>query len=139
MVSKAALYARRYRKEHPEKQLAAVLYTRKYRAEHPEKRLANNVACCLRSRDARASSKKEALERYGPNGVSKCSWVGCEVSDPDMLSLDHILDDGAEDRKKSDSRGAGMYLRLRRLGWPEGYQTLCMNHNFKKEAIRRRS
>jgi hypothetical protein len=84
-----------------------------------------------------AEVKLEVLSHYGPNGHLQCSWPDCSVIDPDMLSLDHVNNDGAKDRK---TRGTGgrLYSILRTNGLPDGFQTLCHNHQWKKELMRRR-
>lgn len=66
----------------------------------------------------------------------QCVWPGCEVSDPDMLTIDHVNNDGAQDRK-IDRGGHDFYRRLQVKGYPEGFQTLCANHQLKKEIQRR--
>jgi hypothetical protein len=88
----------------------------------------------------RVNLKVTALTHYGPVGVMKCSWTGCEVDDPDMLSLDHVNNDGADDRKVRGRRGSGyqLYFELKKENFPAGYQTLCYNHQAKKELVRRR-
>jgi hypothetical protein len=55
------------------------------------------------------------------------------VRDIDMLTLDHINDDGAEKRKqKAHASGKRFYSQLRAANWPTGFQTLCANHQLKK-------
>jgi hypothetical protein len=54
-----------------------------------------------------------------------------------MLSLDHINHDGATERKNV-GMGYNTYLRVIKQGFPAGFQTLCMNHQFKKEALHRK-
>ena len=83
------------------------------------------------------TNKRRALTHYGPNGVLQCSWIGCSVVDIDMLSLDHINHDGATERKNV-GMGYNTYLRVIKQGFPAGFQTLCMNHQFKKEALHRK-
>ena len=48
----------------------------------------------------------------------------------DMLSIDHVNNDGAAERRRLGSSEAGsqLYYRLRREGFPEGYVCLCFNH-----------
>lgn len=91
----------------------------------------------IRDRDLRRNSelKLDVLSFYGPNKALKCSWPGCEVTDIDMLTLDHVYNDGAEDRKKyTHSRGGvAFYRRLKNSGYPLGFQTLCWNHQWKKQ------
>jgi hypothetical protein len=84
----------------------------------------------------------EVLTHYGPAGLLFCSWQDCRVHDPDMLVLDHVEDNGASERKElggSAGRGWNLYRRLKARNFPAGYQTLCCNHNHKKELLRARS
>lgn len=89
----------------------------------------------------RLESKVEVLSHYGPNGTLSCCWEHCEVTDPDMLSLDHKDNTGNVDRKQGGnfSGGVSFYRKLKRSGYPEGFQTLCHNHQWKKEILRRRA
>jgi len=88
----------------------------------------------------RTQLKLEVLAHYGPNGKLQCAWPDCSVIDVDMLSLDHVNNDGAQDRQNGKRGGGGciFYERVRRMGFPSGFQTLCHNHQWKKELMRRR-
>lgn len=86
----------------------------------------------------RAETKLLVLSHYGPNGKLQCSWPDCTVIDPDMLSLDHVNNDGSKDRAGSCPGGVQFYVKLKGKGFPEGFQTLCHNHQWKKELMRRR-
>jgi hypothetical protein len=88
--------------------------------------------------EGRAKLKLEVLTHYGPNGTLGCCWVGCDVVDIDMLSLDHINDDGCKQRRVSNVYGANFYFIVAKEK-PTDLQTLCMNHQFKKRAMRPRS
>lgn len=81
--------------------------------------------------------KAVVLTHYGYNGQLQCSEPGCSITDIDMLTLDHINNDGAEDRKVFKT-SRQFLSSLKRANYPPGYQTLCWNHNWKKEAVRRR-
>jgi hypothetical protein len=84
--------------------------------------------------------KLAALAAYGPNGEVKCSWPGCTVTDPDMLSLDHLNDDGCRHRRLTGQRGGYAFCALlKKSGYPPICQTLCHNHQWKKEIMRRRA
>jgi len=88
----------------------------------------------------RQELKIEVLTHYGPKSTLKCSWFGCDVVDIDMLTLDHINNDGWEE-KPGSARAAGgvqMYSALKNEGYPAGFQTLCHNHQWKKEMENRR-
>ena len=90
-------------------------------------------------KENRAQMKLKVLSHYGKDGHLLCCWPDCIVIDPDMLTIDHMDNSGAEERKK-DKTHAGMtfYAILKRKGYPEGFQTLCHNHQWKKELMRRR-
>lgn len=85
--------------------------------------------------ERRRQLKKEVLSHYGLNGELRCSWPGCLISDLDMLTLDHVNDDGCKDGQNRPR----IYDRLKHAGYPSGFQTLCANHQFKKEAELRRT
>lgn len=110
--------AKRYQREHRERYLK---YQRNYQSENKEK---------LRAYDqTRARQlKQQAFEAYG--GV-KCAWPGCNETRLDVLSLDHIAQDGAERRRQGEPGGRQLYARLKSQGYPPGYRALCRNHNWK--------
>ena len=87
-----------------------------------------------------AKYKLDALTHYGKNGTLQCCWAECDVTDVDMLTLDHIDNDGRVERQENGNGLAGYhtYSRLIREGFPAGFQTLCCNHQMKKEILRRR-
>lgn len=90
--------------------------------------------------ESRVRLKILVLSHYGLAGRLQCSWPDCSVIDVDMLSLDHVNNDGAAERKNGNRGGGGVatYQRVKTAGFPEGYQTLCHNHQWKKELMRRR-
>ena len=53
----------------------------------------------------------------------------CGEAETKFLSIDHINNDGAEERRsgKYGSSGSAFYLWLRKNSFPAGYQVLCMN------------
>lgn len=72
--------------------------------------------------------KQETMSHYG--GFCQC----CGESRIDFLTLDHINQDGAEQRRKmgfnNSCTGFGFYLWLRKQNWPDlGLQVLCANCN----------
>jgi hypothetical protein len=120
-------------------------YYAAYYQEHKESYLKRSREQYLRSPEGflrsygqvrRLEIKKVVLAHYGPDGRLQCSWDGCQVVDLDMLTLDHVDDNGA-----LDLRGTGnkLYQRLKRENFPAGFQTLCCNHQNKKELVRRRT
>ncbi len=79
--------------------------------------------------------KKEVLTHYG-NGI--CACVKCGFDDLRALTIDHINGGGHKERKQlgkgMDRGGMTFYRWLRKNGYPEGYQTLCMNCQFIKQV-----
>jgi hypothetical protein len=83
--------------------------------------------------------KTFVLSHYGKGKKLLCSWRGCCVSDIDCLSLDHVNNDGYVERQKGNhNSGVSLYYKLIKLGYPEGFQTLCWNHQWKKEILKRK-
>lgn len=96
-----------------------------YRSKHA-------IRIAKRERDL----KLEVLAHYGLGGRHQCCWPDCGIEDIDVLTLDHINNDGAKDRKQGVRKtGKSWYRNLRKRGYPEGYQTLCANHQLKKEIL----
>lgn len=75
--------------------------------------------------------KDAAFAAYG-GYVCSC----CGETERDFLTLDHIANDGAKWREEQFGirtyAGARTYWRLMRLGYPPGFQVLCMNCNWGK-------
>ncbi len=85
--------------------------------------------------------KLEVLTHYGPSGVLGCCWENCSVIDLDMLTLDHIKDDGARHvlpGRKHRLTGTPLYRWARKHKYPKTLQTLCANHQFKKKMLKYR-
>lgn len=84
-----------------------------------------------------AISKTLVLTHYG-KGKLACSR--CGFDDIRALSLDHINGGGsalAREAKKNHKRvlsGQALYRTLYLLGFPAGFQTLCMNCKFIKRV-----
>jgi hypothetical protein len=119
-------------------------YRRKWREDHPHGcHIHGCIQPLLRGKFCekhtimRRSRKVEVLTHYGKNKCLQCCWDGCTVIDLDMLSIDHVNNDGAEDRRKGRV-GTSLYNYLLSHDYPEGFQTLCFNHQMKKEITRKR-
>lgn len=160
---KKQAYDRRYFQEHKEELSAK---NREYMQTHPEQRKKKVQRDLLRrktlpevAKRARECSSKwrqrnpdkvaeaqanwkykikvEVLSHYGNGGLA---CVSCGFSDIRALTLDHINNNGAEERRANKvvkSGGTWLYQWLRRQGYPGGYQTLCMNCQFIKEKVSR--
>lgn len=78
----------------------------------------------------RGNVKYSCMYHYS-NGTMKCETCGT----PDNLSIDHINDDGLEERKRlGNSGGYHFYLYLYHNGYPDGYRVLCRSCNSKDYA-----
>jgi hypothetical protein len=88
----------------------------------------------------RLTLKIRVLTHYGKGKQLKCSYHGCQVTDPDLLSLDHKNGVTKADRQESGRRRAGSSLHkwVEARGYPKGFATLCYNHQMKKELLLRR-
>jgi hypothetical protein len=64
---------------------------------------------------------------FNAYGGYKCNC--CGETERMFLSIDHVNNDGAEERKSGKYRGSGtgFYVWLRKSNFPSGYQVLCMN------------
>lgn len=84
--------------------------------------------------------KTLVLANYGVKGNAVC--VACGFNDIRALCIDHILNNGAEERLRLRDKyfaGSIFHRWLRDNGFPAGYQTLCANCNLIKEIERRRN
>jgi hypothetical protein len=97
-------------------------------------RKVNKVEIKRRRREKAFTDKLLVIDHYS-NGTNKCAL--CDVNDIDMLTLDHINDDGANHRKKFKSDSVPYYTLIKE-GFPSGLQVYCANHNQKKEMERRK-
>ena len=89
-----------------------------------------------------AELKLEVLSHYSVGGVLGCCWEGCTTTDIDMLTLDHLNDDGYKHiipGKTQRLSGNAIHIWARVHGFPEGLQTLCANHNLKKRIRKARA
>jgi hypothetical protein len=106
-------------------------YQREYYYSHKKDRR-------LYKREYRRIVKLEVLTHYGPEGLLGCCWPECHIDDVDILTLDHINHDGAKERNSLPRNlhgGVNFYAWVIKNGFPAGYQTLCANHQLKKEIL----
>ena len=96
----------------------------KHNALHRKLYWRNRDRILTRQRQEGLLVKKEVLAYYG-NGI--CACTKCGYLDVRALTLDHVNNDGAEQRKLGQRTGIALYYNLRKKGYPRGYQTLCMN------------
>ena len=115
MPFSSAEYAREYYYKNREKLLER---NRQWCRDHPEVKRAQQERYRKRIR-------AEVIAAYG--GACAC----CGADYPSHLTIDHINGGGSAERKKHSSSYA-LERRLRREGFPPGYQVLCWNCNWAK-------
>jgi len=81
------------------------------------------------ARKRHASRKLASIQAYG----GKCK---CGIEQIEFLTIDHISDNGAEE--KQERKTVNIHIWLKRRNYPPGYQVLCGSCNLKKEIERRR-
>lgn len=93
------------------------------------KRLAYDCKPCENENERRRKIryKIECIIAYG----GKC--VCCGETIMEFLTIDHIFNDGAEDKKNYSGSGGHVWKYLRDLGYPKDrYQLMCFNCNCAK-------
>jgi len=94
---------------------------KKWREDNPGKTLWQR---CTQKR------KSDVFSHYCLEGIIKCAH--CGITDIDVLCLDHVNDNGANERKLA-GLGSCFYQWIKRNNYPVGYQVLCANCNLKKQ------
>ena len=125
-------YSQAWKKRNPEREKRT---RRKLYLKHREKRRAYgkywNAKNCDRLRQKNKEygqkARDQAFQAYG-GPICKC----CGEVEVRFLSLDHVNNDGAEHRRKDYSSGKGLHYWVRKMGYPSGFQVLCMQCNFAK-------
>lgn len=105
------------------------LYYRQYWQEHKEERKAPR-------RQNNQARKLRVLGTYSQGGIPQCAR--CREMDGDVLTIDHINNDGGQHRRTLRRYGMNFYRWLERNNYPDGYQTLCFNCNMKKRMEKMR-
>jgi hypothetical protein len=134
-------YYREYYLSHRE---GILLHGKEYDRSHREQRRLSDRLRYPVDRDKRlARYKLSALKikvlvmtHYG-KGKAVC--LNCGENRLVCLSIDHINGDGSVQRKANKFQcGNKFYRWLIKAGYPDGYQTLCMNCQFVKELASRK-
>ncbi len=123
--------ALRYREDHMRRGLCVVCCNPRLEGRNYCQDCSDNRTVDQRERNN--GVKKRVMEEYG----GKCAWEGCEIADIDVLTLDHIHNNGAQARNgKIHGSGSSLYHALERAGYPKGeFQILCCNHQWKKQIL----
>lgn len=114
------------------------LKDRQHKREHRNRKIANGTpeeVAALRAAESAKTKRNQDRCRaqvFEAYGGYKCNC--CGESEPMFLSIDHIDNNGAEERRSGlyAGSGIGFYLWLRKNKFPSGYQVLCMNCNTGK-------
>ena len=77
----------------------------------------------------RVKLKNEIFAFYSEN---KNCCACCGEKQIEFLAVDHINNNGAEERKNNRMIGHQFYAYLKRMKFPKGYQILCNNCNIAK-------
>lgn len=95
----------------------ANLYSQNWKDRNPDR-------VRQRHKGTYAQLREEVMAAYG----GRCAC--CGEAEDQFLTIDHI--DGHPKGVGAPRSGNGLYLMLRREGFPEGYQVLCWNCNCAK-------
>jgi hypothetical protein len=107
-----------------------IAYPKYGRQKKREDYLANIEYYKAKGKERNLKIKTEVFTHYSPNGV-KCAH--CGYNDIRALSLDHINGNGADYRRQTKTKGGSQYYyKLKREGYIDGLQVLCMNCQFIK-------
>ena len=126
-------YKKQYHIEHREEILEKV---RKHYHANRDKRLAygkkwrngNPDKMKLYRHNFKDRLRLETFDAYG-GAICKC----CGETERHFLTIDHLNNDGAKERREMNNRGGyAFYAKLRTRGFPSGYQVLCFNCNMAK-------
>jgi hypothetical protein len=119
-------WQKQYRSTHKEKIKA---YNKKWLLENPQRNKELNKI-------ERDRLKNSVIEYYS-NGSMCCDE--CGFTDIRALQIDHINNNGAEERKRlfgsRTCAGTTFYRWIRKNKYPEGYKVLCANCNIIKLRI----
>lgn len=107
--SKKAIYDREYRRRRKEN----IHYT-------PKERKSRSAKIRIRQH------KRELMDKYGG------CCVGCGISETAVLTIDHINDDGAKERRTKRLTGYNFYHALLKIPRRSDLQVLCCNCQNRK-------
>lgn len=122
------------REKHPYR----ISYKARWYRKNRKRLLKKRMTSYYRQLSKMRAIKLLVLSHYGKRGQLQCCWKGCLVKDVDVLTLDHLHDNGGQHRKAGFGSGWIAYAQLMKQQFPSGFQTLCANHQMKKELLRRR-
>jgi hypothetical protein len=109
--------------------MSGVERTARWRARNPDYEDRPGVRERLNAAHRRhhAKLRAEIIEAYG----GECACCGEDL--PVFLTIDHVNGGGNQERRQWG--GTSLWRRLRREGFPPGYQVLCWNCNAAKHML----
>jgi hypothetical protein len=107
--------------------------SREHAREWRDRKIADGTpeeVATFRATESAKTKRAQAICRnavFAAYGGHTCNC--CGETEPLFLSIDHIDNNGAEERKSGLYSGSGyaFYRWLRKSDFPSGYQVLCMN------------
>lgn len=100
------------------------------RARGIRKRRNNLLAYRLNAKRKRLALRLKILDAYGGRMCSICG-----ENDINVLVLDHVHNNGAQERKTKHGHPGRFHKHLIKNGFPQGYQVLCCNCNWAKRVM----
>jgi hypothetical protein len=125
-------YFREYRKKNRE---AIRRYDRKYRKKH--------VRAFRKYQKSYIRRVKIAVFGHYCKGRIRCQCLGCPIRHIDLLSLDHVkpiknhIQTNGRTRWRAGKHGWNMWLWVKKKGFPDGFQILCIACNKAKGTKKR--
>ena len=106
---------------------------REHAREWRDRKIANGTpeeVAALRAAESEKTKRAQTICKdhvFAAYGGYKCNC--CGETESMFLSIDHVDNNGAQERKSGlySGSGYGFYRWLRKTGFPPGYQVLCMN------------
>lgn len=117
-------YQREWSKKNKDKRLIA---QQKWRLANPDKVKLQHKRSVPNVRLRRKRDKDEVLNHYSA-GKLECKC--CGEKERMFLTVDHI--DGGGRKHREETKNYGLHRWLKKNGYPEGFQILCMNCNLGK-------
>ena len=91
----------------------------------------NTAKIALTRKRYKLRIKQAVLEHYSAKKIPVCE--GCGEAGIHLLTIDHINENGAEERRRLGKKGGvEFYVWLVKNNFPAGYQVLCYNCNWLK-------
>lgn len=89
----------------------------------------NHTECLVCTEKKKLRDLNAKIEAFMAYGGCFCGCPGCIENNPQLLTLDHINNNGGEARRNGERRGIGLYRALKIAGYPPGFAVRCFNCN----------